>query len=75
MEMTITQFKAKCLGVVERVQREKASVIITRHGRAAARLVPVDIVAGDTRLFGRSANQTRISGDILSTGEGWDACR
>jgi prevent-host-death family protein len=75
MEMTITQFKAKCLGVVERVQREKVSVVISRHGHPAARLVPVDIVAGDARLFGRSENQTRISGDILSTGEAWDACR
>lgn len=75
MEMTITQFKAKCLGVVERVQREKASVIITRHGRPAAQLVPVEVGAGDTRLFGRSANQTRISGEILGTGEDWDACR
>jgi len=75
MEMTITQFKAKCLGVVERVQREKVSVIISRHGHPAARLVPVDVMAGDTRLFGRSADQTRISGDILSMGEDWDACR
>lgn len=75
MELTVTQFKAKCLGVVERVQREKVSVIISRHGHPAARLVPVDVAAGDDRLFGRSANQTRISGDILSTGEGWDAGR
>jgi len=75
MEMTITQFKAKCLGVVERVQREKVRVVISRHGHPAAQLVPVDPAVGDARIFGRAANQTRISGDILSTGEGWDACR
>ncbi|MEI6073664.1 MAG: type II toxin-antitoxin system Phd/YefM family antitoxin [Verrucomicrobiae bacterium] len=75
MEMTITQFKAKCLGVVERVQREKVSVVISRHGHPAARLVPVDAAVVGGQIFGRAANQTRILGDILSTGEGWDACR
>jgi len=73
MEMTITQFKAKCLGVVERVQREKVRVVISRHGRAAAVLVPVDGTAGDKRLFGRAAGHTEILEDILSTGEPWDA--
>jgi len=75
MEMTITQFKARCLGVVERVQREKVSVLISRHGRPAAQLVPVGAAAGETRIFGRAAGETRIAGDILGTGEVWDAER
>jgi prevent-host-death family protein len=49
MKMTITQFKALCLGVVARVQREKIRVVISRHGRAAALLVPIDGPAGDAR--------------------------
>ena len=72
MEMTITQFKAKCLGVVERVQHEKVRVVISRHGRPAAQVVPID-TSGDARIFGRAAGQTQILGDILSTEEEWDA--
>jgi prevent-host-death family protein len=73
MEMTITQFKAKCLGVVERVQREKVRVVISRHGRAAAQLVPMDEAASDKPLFGRASSDTQILGDILGTGEPWNA--
>jgi len=72
MDMTVTQFKAKCLGVIEKVQREKTSVTITRHGRPAAQLVPVgSLVSG--RLFGRSRESTVILGDLLGVEEHWDA--
>ncbi len=30
MDMSATQFKAKCLGVIEKVQKEKLRVTITR---------------------------------------------
>ncbi len=74
MEMTITQFKAKCLGIVERVQREKVSVVISRHGRPAAELRPIEGDSeGGGRLFGRAAAQTKICGDIFTAEEGWDA--
>lgn len=75
MEMTITQFKAKCLGVVERVQREKLRVVISRHGRAAALLVPIEGGAEGQALFGRAAAQTKILSDLEGTGERWDAER
>ena len=41
MNMTVTQFKARCLGVIERVQKDQSRVTITRHGRPAAELVPI----------------------------------
>lgn len=70
--MTVTQFKAKCLGVVEKVQKEKSSVTITRHGRPAAELIPV-AASSPGALFGRSAKNTVILGDLLTTEEHWDA--
>ena len=73
MEMTITQFKAKCLGVVETVQREKVRVVISRHGRPAALLIPIESSDVEVRIFGRAAGLTTVKGDILSTGEAWDA--
>jgi len=72
MNITVTQFKAKCLGIVEKVQREKCRVVITRSGRVAAQLVPVG-AANEKVLFGRSSKQTEIKGDLLSTGDRWRA--
>ena len=68
----MTQFKAKCLRLIERVESGGETVVITRHGRAAARLVPVG-GGGGKALFGRSKDRTRIKGDILTTGERWNA--
>jgi len=72
MDMTVTQFKAKCLGVIEKVQKEKSRVTITRHGRPAAELVPI-ASSPPGILFGRSSESTIILGDLLTTGEHWDA--
>ena len=72
MEITITQFKAKCLGIVEAVQSQKQVVTISRHGKAAARLVPVEPEDAPA-WFGRAAATTRIHDDLTSSGEHWDA--
>jgi prevent-host-death family protein len=36
MDITVTQFKATCLGVIDKVQKEKSRVTITRHGKPTA---------------------------------------
>ncbi len=35
------QFKAKCLGLLDRVQRTGESLVITKHGRPVASVTPV----------------------------------
>lgn len=72
MEMSVSQFKAKCLGVIDKVQKEKSRVTITRHGQPAAELIPI-FASRPGKLFGRSKDSTVILGDLLSTGESWDA--
>lgn len=73
MQMTVTRFKATCLGVIESVAKEKKRVVITRHGKPAAEVIPFDDVAGPP-LFGRAAENTKILGDIVSPlGEPWSA--
>ena len=42
-QMPAGTFKAKCLEVMDTVNREQTTVIITKHGRPVARLVPVDV--------------------------------
>ena len=38
-EMPAGEFKAKCLRVLDRVQRTRQAVVITKHGRPVAQLV------------------------------------
>jgi len=40
--MSATEFKAKCLAVLDLVQARHESVTITKRGRVVARLVPDD---------------------------------
>jgi len=72
MEISVSQFKAKCLRIVERVEKNGETVIITRHGRPAAQLTPVGSGGGKS-LFGRAGGTVKITGDVFSTGEAWDA--
>ncbi len=72
MEMTVTRFKAVCLGVIESVAKENSRVVITRHGKPAAELIPYS-GAGATPLFGRAQETTRILGGLETTGESWRA--
>jgi len=72
MDISVTQFKATCLGVIDQVQREKSRVTITRHGKPAAELIPIS-ASSPGKLFGRSKDSTVILGDLLGTEENWDA--
>jgi prevent-host-death family protein len=64
-----TEFKQKCLAILDRVGPE--GIVITKRGKPVAKLVPVE--AESARLIGSLAGKIRIRGDILSTGLRWDA--
>jgi len=42
MRINATEFKAKCLAIIDRVHARRESVTITKRGRVVARLVPDD---------------------------------
>jgi prevent-host-death family protein len=67
---TATEFKAKCLSILERL--EPGGIVITKRGRAVAKVIPVNDGAND-RLIGSMKGKIRIKGDILSTGLEWNA--
>ncbi len=73
MEMSVSEFKAKCLAIVEDIANKKERVVITRYGRGAAEVIPFSGGGTGTPLFGRSANTTKILGDLTSTDETWNA--
>jgi prevent-host-death family protein len=63
------EFKAKCLALLDRIDPD--GLVITKHGRPVARLLPVD--AEHSELIGSLKGKIKIKGSILSTGVRWDA--
>ncbi len=63
-KMAAGVFKAKCLAVMDEVQSKRETVIITKHGKPVAKLVPVE--RGNDDIFGFFVGKGRIVGDVLS---------
>jgi prevent-host-death family protein len=64
-----TQFKAQCLGLLDRVGPE--GIVITKHGKPVAKLIPIRV--DSSVLIGSLTGKIKIRGPILSTGVRWDA--
>lgn len=64
-DISISEFKAKCLGLIEQVHKTRQPLRITRHGRVVAEVVPAG--PDHTRKFvGDMVGTGKIVGDILS---------
>ena len=63
-KMAAGSFKAHCLAVMDEVQAKKETVIITKHGKPVAKLVPVSEEKDD--IFGFFRGKIRITGDVVS---------
>lgn len=59
-----SEFKAKCLAVLDDVQRTQQPVVITKRGKPVAELVPHK--ATKRSLFGLFKGRMEIVGDIIS---------
>jgi prevent-host-death family protein len=67
--MAAAKFKEQCLAVLDSIDAE--GIIITKHGKPVAKLVPIE--AESAVLIGKLRGRIRIKGDITSTGLSWDA--
>ena len=66
------EFKARCLKLMDQVRERGEEIVITKHGRPVAKLVPV--AATPPELFGHLKGTVTYHGDIVEpTGEVWDA--
>jgi prevent-host-death family protein len=65
-EIAISEFKAKCLSLLDQVEKTKTPIRITRHGKPVAEVVPATPSADRAALFGSMRNSIEILGDIVS---------
>jgi prevent-host-death family protein len=65
-EVAISEFKAKCLAMLEQVQKTKKPIRVTRFGKPVAEVVPVSPRAISEDWIGSMKDTMKISGDIVS---------
>lgn len=59
-----TEFKAKCLKIMDEVAESGERVLITKHGKPVAELVPIR--EKPKSLYGVHKDNIKILGDIIS---------
>jgi prevent-host-death family protein len=64
-EIAISEFKAKCLALIEEVNKTKQPIRITRHGKPIAEVVPSS-PERKRRKLGSMSGTVKILGDIVS---------
>lgn len=76
-EVAISEFKAKCLGLLEQVQKTKQPIRITRFGKPVAEVVPASSSSA-SEWIGSMKDSMAILGDIVSPASDesdWEALR
>jgi prevent-host-death family protein len=64
-EIAISEFKAKCLALLDQVQKTKKPIRVTRRGRPVAEVVPAT-PARPADWMGSMKGRMEILGDIVS---------
>lgn len=65
-------FKARCLALLDEVARSRNTIVVTKHGKPVAKLVPIDepaLTRGSVTLLAEDDEA------YFSTGEMWHAER
>jgi prevent-host-death family protein len=65
-EVAISEFKAKCLALLEQVRATKKPLRITRFGKPVAEVVPPTAVEDRAAWIGSMKDTMKITGDIVS---------
>ena len=70
--MKASEFKAKCLKLMDEVQKTGDEIVITKNGKPISKLVPYRVKPAT--LYGLHKGIINSKGnDIFSTGEMWEA--
>jgi len=65
-KVAISEFKAKCLALLEQVHRTKKPIRVTRFGKPIAEVVPPSPAAEPADWLGTMADAMEIVGNIVS---------
>lgn len=68
-EIGAAKFKEQCLALLDQLDAE--GLVVTKHGKPVARVLPYD--TQDADLIGSLRHKVRIRGDLFTTGIRWDA--
>ena len=68
MRIKASEFKAKCLQLMDRVGETGETIVITENGRAVARMGPV--VERPATLFGLHADRIEFDDDLIEPATG-----
>jgi len=68
------EFKAKCLKLLDKVAEDRQPLVITKHGKPVAQLIPMP--TKKKQIFGSMKGSVAWIGDIISlTDEEWEAMK
>lgn len=71
--ITATEFKARCLELMDRVRERGEAYVITKRGRQVAKLAPIDPPRRRAGLLGCLRSDIEIVGDIVREPGGEEA--
>jgi prevent-host-death family protein len=77
-EVAISEFKAKCLSLLDQVQKTKKPILVTRFGKPVAEVIPASPKAGAGDWIGSMKGTFEILGDIVSPAndeQDWEVLR
>ncbi|MGC2112427.1 MAG: type II toxin-antitoxin system Phd/YefM family antitoxin [Candidatus Korobacteraceae bacterium] len=78
-KIAISEFKAKCLSLLQQVAKTKQPIRVTRFGKPVADVVPPEETQVDRKAWiGSGKGTAKILGDIISPAsepEDWEALR
>jgi prevent-host-death family protein len=66
IEVTISEFRAKCSDLLERVRRTRQSIRVTRDGKPLAEVIPPKTVQDRAAWLDSMKDSITIKGDIIS---------
>jgi prevent-host-death family protein len=65
-EVAISEFKAKCLSLLEQVRQTKKPLRVTRFGKPIAEVIPPSPESGERDWIGSMKDTMKILDDIVS---------
>jgi prevent-host-death family protein len=63
-QISAAEFKARCLELMDRVQQERRSIVVTKHGKPVVRVIPYEAEAPS--IVGWAKGSVTYYGDIIS---------